>query len=104
MDFDNFCKKFHKEYKTTEDYNTHLQQFVRNSEKFAKKNAKHTSAHFGTDIGADLSPEEFKSQMLGAVVIEEDGGKAAGGLAQTGSKLADNNGGVDLALEGGIDF
>ena len=43
--------------------------------------------------------------MLGAVIVEEDGGNAAaGGLAQTGSKLADNNGGVDLALEGGIDF
>ena len=28
VNFDNFCKKFHKEYKTTEDYNTHLEQFV----------------------------------------------------------------------------
>ena len=72
MDFDNFCKKFHKEYKTTEDYNTHLVQFAMNSERFAKKNAKHTGAHFGTDVGADLSPEEFESQMLGAFIENDD--------------------------------
>ena len=69
MDFDNFCKKFHKEYKTTAEYNKHLEQFIANSEKIARKNAKHTSAHFevNVDAGGDLSPEEFEAQMLGSI-------------------------------------
>ena len=76
--FDKFCKKFHKEYKTTADFNAHLEQFVINSAHFAKKNAKqNTKAHFGSsnEVGADLSPEEFEKQMLGAIVtglVEEE--------------------------------
>ena len=67
-EFHNFCEQNHKVYTTTSEYTTHLAQYTENQGRIAAKNAKHTGAHFGNDFGADLSAQETKEQMFGAVL------------------------------------
>lgn len=68
--FKNFMNKYNKRYENSEELERRYSTFVENLKLIKELNDRKTHATFGVTQFADMSPEEFKTEVLSPVPME----------------------------------
>merc|ERR1719161_1605028 len=101
--FDEFKKKFNKEYKTAEEEAQHFSVFKENRVKIGTFNEQHSDVQLGINEFADLTEHEFEATYLTGLKpkLEQQWGGLAylGRHEYSGASLPDS---VDWAAKGAV--